>query len=147
MIRVMLDTNIFISAALFPKGKVAQAFIKAIQPPFQPFVCDYVIDELHKKFYEKFPDKVTALDAFLFNALEVIKQVRTPAKEVSAEQKIRDPKDRPILRTAIKEKIDIFLTGDKDFLEAKISNPNIMNATDFVNLDGKEFKLTSEKEL
>ncbi len=45
MIKVMLDTNIFISAALFPKGKVAQAFIKAIQPPFQPYVCDYVIDE------------------------------------------------------------------------------------------------------
>ncbi|WP_206735619.1 hypothetical protein [Succinivibrio dextrinosolvens] len=39
MIKVMLDTNIFISAALFPKGKVAQAFIKAIQPPFQPYVC------------------------------------------------------------------------------------------------------------
>ncbi len=92
MIKVMLDTNIFISAALFPKGKVAQAFIKAIQSPFQPYVCDYVIDELHRKFYEKFPDKITALDAFLFNALEVIKKDRTPAKEISAEQKIRDYK-------------------------------------------------------
>ena len=67
-----------------------------------------------------------------------MKQVRTPAKEVSAEQKIRDPKDRPILRSAIKEKIDIFLTGDKDFLEANISTPKIMNAADFVNLNGKE---------
>lgn len=124
---------------------MAQAFIKAIQPPFQPYVCDYVIDELHRKFYEKFPDKITALDAFLFNALEVIKKVRTPAKEISAEQKIRDPKDRPILRAAIKEKIDIFLTGYKDFLEANLSNPKIMNASDFVNLDGKEFKLSSEE--
>lgn len=143
MIKVMLDTNIFISAALFPKGKVAQAFIKAIRPPFQPYVCDYIIDELHRKFYEKFPDKITALDAFLFNALEVIKQVRTPAKEVSDEKKIRDAKDRPILRAAIKETIDIFLTGDKDFLEADVSNPKIMNATDFVNLDSKDFELTS----
>ncbi|MGN0893807.1 MAG: putative toxin-antitoxin system toxin component, PIN family [Succinivibrio sp.] len=100
MIKVMLDTNIFISAALFPKGKVAQALIKAIQPPFQPYVCDYVIDDLHRKFYEKFPDKITALDAFLFNALEVIKRVRTPAKEESDEKKIRDTKDRPILRAA-----------------------------------------------
>lgn len=100
MIKVMLDTNIFISAALFPKGKVAQALIKAIQPPFQPYVCDYVIDDLHRKFYEKFPDKITALDAFLFNALEVIKRVRIPAKEESDEKKIRDTKDRPILRAA-----------------------------------------------
>jgi putative PIN family toxin of toxin-antitoxin system len=139
MIRVMLDTNIFISAALFPRGKVAQAFLKAVQPPFQPFVCDYVIDELHRKFYEKFPDKITVLDAFLFNALEVIKQVKTPLKEVSAEQQIRDPKDRPILRAAIKEKIDIFLTGDKDFLEANVSNPKIMSVADFMVLDGKDF--------
>ena len=46
----MIDTNIFISAALFPKGRVAEALFKAMMPPYQPVVCDYVIDELHRKF-------------------------------------------------------------------------------------------------
>ena len=56
--RVMLDTNIFISAVLFPRGRTALALQKALNLPYQPVVCDYVIDELHRKFHEKFPDKI-----------------------------------------------------------------------------------------
>lgn len=48
--KIMLDTNIIISAALFPNGRAAQAFFKALQSPYQPLVCDYVVDELHRKF-------------------------------------------------------------------------------------------------
>lgn len=73
--RIMLDTNILISAALFPNGRAAQAFFKALQPPYQPLVCDYVVDELHRKFREKFPNRLTELEAFLFNALSFIKLV------------------------------------------------------------------------
>lgn len=51
--RVMIDTNIFISAALFPKGRAAEALYKALYPPYEPVVCDYVLDELHRKFREK----------------------------------------------------------------------------------------------
>lgn len=51
---IMLDTNIIISAALFPNGRTAAAFFKALQPPYQPVICDYVVDELHRKFGENF---------------------------------------------------------------------------------------------
>ena len=49
---IMLDTNIIISAALFPNGRTAAAFFKVLQPPYQPVICDYVVDELHIKFGE-----------------------------------------------------------------------------------------------
>lgn len=75
--RVMLDTNIIISAALFPNGRTAQAFNKALVPPYQPIVCDYVIDELQRKFREKFPQRTTELESFLFKALAHIKLVST----------------------------------------------------------------------
>ena len=52
--RVMIDTNILISAALFPKGRAAAAFFKALVPPYQPVVCDYVLDELHRKLRKSF---------------------------------------------------------------------------------------------
>ena len=32
--RIMIDTNIIISAALFPNGRAAQAFFKALNPPY-----------------------------------------------------------------------------------------------------------------
>ena len=132
--RIMLDTNIIISAALFPNGRAAQAFFKALQPPYQPLVCDYVVDELHRKFREKFPNRLTELEAFLFNALSFIKLVPTPYEAVNAEQRIRDPKDRPILRAALDAHADLFLTGDKDFLESSVTDPRIISVPDFLNM-------------
>lgn len=48
--KIMIDTNVIISAALFPNGKAAKAFFKAMMPPYEPIVCDYIVDELHRKF-------------------------------------------------------------------------------------------------
>ena len=56
--RVMIDTNIFISAVLFPNGKASAALKKALVSPYQPVTCDYVINELHRKFDEKFPERI-----------------------------------------------------------------------------------------
>ena len=132
--KIMIDTNIIISAALFPNGRAAQAFFKALQPPYQPIVCDYVVDELHRKFCEKFSNRLTELEAFLFNALSFIKLVSAPEEAVSSEQRIRDPKDRPILRAALNAHADLFLTGDKDFLESSVTDPRIVSVADFLTM-------------
>ena len=130
--RIMLDTNIFISAALFPSGRVALALLKALNPPYEPVVCDYVIDELHRKFHEKFPNRVTELEAFLYNILSYIELVPTPEEENPSEVKIRDVKDRPILRAALNAHADLFLTGDKDFLESSVTDPRIIGVAAFL---------------
>ena len=49
MKRVMIDTNIFISAILFPNGKASSALKKVLTQPYQPVTCDYVIDELLRR--------------------------------------------------------------------------------------------------
>lgn len=131
--RIMIDTNIFISAALFPNGRVAAALMKTLMPPYEPVVCDYVVDELHRKFREKFPDKMVELEAFLFTALQSIEVVSTPDEETEAELKIRDVKDRPILRAALDAGADLFLTGDKDFLESSVTDPRIISVNDFLH--------------
>lgn len=131
--KVMIDTNIIISAALFPNGKAAQAFYKALHLPYEPIICDYIVDELHRKFCEKFPDRVTELEAFLYNILSYIHVVSTPETVSETEKKIRDPKDRPILRAALDAHADLFLTGDKDFLESSITDPRIISVADFLS--------------
>lgn len=130
--RIMIDTNIIISAALFPNGRAAQAFFKALNPPYQPLVCDYIVDELHRKFREKFPDRMTELEAFLYHALSFIHVVPTPEEAVLAESAIRDVKDRPILRAALDAHADLFLTGDKDFLESSVTDPRIIGVSEFL---------------
>ena len=130
--KVMIDTNIIISAALCPNGTAAKAFMKAVLPPYEPVVCAYIVDELHRKFHEKFPRKTTELESFLYHAMQVIKTVPTPEDALEDEGKIRDVKDRPILRAARKANVVLLLTGDLDFLEADITQPEIISAADFI---------------
>ncbi len=130
--KVMLDTNIIISAALFPNGRVSKAMSKALMPPFQPVVCDYIIYELHRKFEEKFPHKLNELEGFLSEALNTINVITTPPEKVESEALIRDIKDQPILRAALHANVDLLLTGDKDFLEAEITNPRIIGVAEFL---------------
>lgn len=76
-----------------------------------------------------------ALDKFLSLALLTLELVPIPTDENVSEEQIRDVNDRPILRTAIKAKADILLTGDKDFLESGLKNPAIMTPTEFLHVD------------
>ncbi|MBQ3269474.1 MAG: putative toxin-antitoxin system toxin component, PIN family [Clostridia bacterium] len=132
--KVLIDTNIIISAALNPGGRAAQALFKALLSPYEPVICDYIIDELHRKFQEKFPHRTVELEAFLYNALEIIRVVDTPEDAAQAESRIRDVKDRPILRAALAAGVDLLLTGDADFLESDITRPRIISAADFLAL-------------
>lgn len=45
---------------------------------------------------------------------------------------IRDENDYIILHTAIVENVDVFITGDKDFYDVNVDNPEIMSTTEFL---------------
>ena len=64
-----------------------------------------------------------------------LEMVPIPMEEYDSEMQVRDVNDRPILRAALNAKADILLTGDKDFLESGLENPEIMTAIDFVQSD------------
>ena len=132
--RILIDTNILISAMLNPNGTPYQAYLKAVTYPNHAIICDQNIEELKRIFNKKFPTKLDALDRFLSVASLSIEIVQVPVEEDSSESLIRDFNDRPILRAAIFAKADILLTEDKDFLESGIVTPKIMTAMEFMNL-------------
>ena len=134
--RVLIDTNILISAALSSNGTPYRAFVKAVTYPNHGLICEQNIDEMRRIFNRKFPQKIAALEKFLSLALMTLEMVPTPVEEYHSEMQIRDINDRPILRAAIHANADILLTGDKDFLESCLENPKIMTAIDFVQSDG-----------
>ena len=134
--RVLIDTNILISAALSSNGTPYRAFVKAVTYPNHGLICEQNIDEMRRIFNRKFPQKIAALEKFLSLALMTLEMVPTPVEEYHSEMQIRDINDRPILRAAIHANADILLTGDKDFLESGLENPKIMTAIDCVQSDG-----------
>lgn len=133
--RVLIDTNVLISAALSKNGTPFQAYVKAASYPNHGLICEQNVDEMKRIFNKKFPNRLAALDKFLSIALMTLELVPIPTDENISEAKIRDVKDRPILRAAIEAKADILLTGDKDFLESGLENPMIMTSAEFVEYE------------
>ena len=132
--RVLIDTNVLISAALKVDGSPWRAYQKAASYPNHALICEQNVDELKRIFNKKFPHRLASLDKFLSIALLTLELVSVPDNELTEEALIRDEKDRPILRAAIKAKADILLTGDKDFLESDIDKPAIMTPAEFLRL-------------
>ena len=130
--RVLVDTNILISAALSSNGTPYKDFLKAVNYPNKGIICDQNIEELRRIFNRKFPQKISLLEHLLSIALLAMEVVPTPIEETEEENYIRDVADRPILRAALNAKVDVLLTGDKDFLESEVTNPKIMTAAEFI---------------
>ena len=113
--RILIDTNVLISAIL-GNGTPYRAYVKAVTYPHTAILCDQNVSELKRIFARKFPQKLPAMEHFLQLAYEAIELVAVPEQMIPAEQQIRDAADRPILRAAYAAKVDVLLTGDKDFL-------------------------------
>ncbi|MDO5671525.1 MAG: putative toxin-antitoxin system toxin component, PIN family [Actinomycetaceae bacterium] len=139
--RVLIDTNVLISAAINPVGTPYRAYTQAVSFPNQGIICDQNIIELKDVFARKFPTKLEALERFLSVALLVLELVEVLSRELGDEKQIRDLDDRPILRAAIAAKADVLITGDKDFLESGLKKPMIMTPAQFLAEGGKELSI------
>ena len=122
--RVMLDTNVLLSALLFPSAKM-NSIMDCIFTQHQLVLSSYVVDELKQVIKRKFPSKEKAINKLLM--LMSFEYVYTPNELENDLFYIRDIKDYPVLYTAIIEDIDILITGDKDFSDINIHKPKIMS--------------------
>lgn len=130
--RILVDTNIIISAIIFSKSKTAFVF-KHILECHVPVICTYSIKESYKVFERKFPNKIHALDTF-YKDIDC-EYFPTPEKLQPSEfPDIRDSNDLPILASAILSDADIHLTGDKNFDEIKIKKPLVLSPSRYYEL-------------
>ena len=130
--RVFVDTNIIISAILFPNAKVAKVFSHLIEK-HTVIIASYIKEECKEVFEKKFPLKKEQLNIF-FNGIR-FEEFKTPAKiDEKKYPKIRDIKDLPVLVSAILSDSDILITGDKDFEDVKIDKPLIFTPAAYFEL-------------
>jgi len=128
--RVMIDTNIFISAILFPES-LPSNLVEKVLGKHNLVLCSQIREEIHEVFNRKFDQKIKNLEKFLSHLSYEL--VYTPLKINKKEYpKIRDKKDLPILVSAIMADVDCFVTGDKDFFDLEIERPEIISAREFI---------------
>ena len=127
--KVMLDTNILVSAFVF-KSKMMNQLIYKLSTEHEIVICSYTIEELKELLDTKFKVTQKDLDEFLKDFPFIL--VYSPTTVENKLFEIRDKNDYIILHTAIIEDVDVFITGDKDFNDIDIDKPEIMNATEFL---------------
>lgn len=134
--RVFVDTNIVISALLFPDGKVAKVFTHLLKK-HTIIISSYIKEECFEVFRKKFPAKIDSLNRF-FEGINY-EDFKTPENfDEKNFPKIQDIKDLPVLVSAILSDSDIMLTGDKDFDNIKIDKPLIFSPTQYFELIDKK---------
>lgn len=130
--RVFVDTNIIISAILFPNGKLAKVFSHLLEN-HTIIISSYVKDECIEVFEKKFTSKMKQLEIF-FEGIK-FEEFKSPDKiDRKKYPKIRDIKDLPVLVSAVLSDADILLTGDKDFEDIKIDKPLVFTPSKYYEL-------------
>jgi len=128
--RIMIDTNVLISAILF-RSESLSLLIEKVAEEYTLVLSTYVVDELRAVVERKFPTKVKAIEKFL-TALSYELEYSPKNYDGSPLFEIRDEKDYMVLHTAIIADVDILITGDKDFKDVKIERPEIMTPKEFL---------------
>jgi len=129
ILKVVFDTNIYISAFVIPGGNAERAYLRALNGDFELYTSIAILTELARKLEEKFgwdKQKITQLLTHISKTADVLKT--TPCIKVLAD----DPDNR-ILECAVEAKAGLILTGDKHLLKIRhFQDFKIMKLSDFL---------------
>ncbi len=136
--RVVLDTNIVLSALVFAQGRLVSLRHAWQQERCKPLVSSATVAELVRALaYPKFSLTADEQQELLADYLPYCNTVRMPAKPPRTPI-CRDPCDLPFLQLAVAGKTDYLVTGDRDLLAlaGKFARA-IITADQFLNLLAK----------
>ncbi len=129
MIRIVCDTNILISAFIFPGGPPEEIFHGIILRDYRLGISKQIIEEFEKVLRKKFvwpKDRISEItELILSNSVTV-----SPLHKIKV---IHDEPDNRILECAEEFKADYIISGDKHILKLKIfKRIKIMPASAFL---------------
>ena len=135
MIRVVLDTNVYISAILFG-GKPEKIRNLAKRGEIEIIISEHIITEISEILRKKFKWESWQI----LESIEEIREFTTlviPKKRVSIIRE--DPTDNRILECALEGQVDYIITGDRrHLLPLKIfKGIKIVSVNDFLDVIGK----------
>lgn len=133
--RVVLDTNIYISAILFG-GRPGEVFLLAKEREYELFVSPALIAELASKLTVKFRWPVDRVTEVVREIGEVATVVR-PKKKLSVIE--RDEDDNRVIECAVLTKADFIVSGDRKHLLSmkQYESIQIVSVTHFLKMLSK----------
>lgn len=111
--RVVFDTNIFVSAFVIPGRQAEAALLKAVEGEAQLVVSRAIIHELLDVLARKFgrdPEELAHIAVFVAELADVVQ----PRRKLGV---LRDDADNRILECALAGRADVIVTGDRAMLK------------------------------
>lgn len=129
--KVVFDTNIFISAFAIPGGKAEKAYLHAIRGDFILYTSVSILTETAQKLREKFSWRREKV----FQLLKSISKVAIVVKTSPSINLLSDEPDNRILECAVSIKANLIVTGDRHLLALEdCRGIRIVKLADFLNL-------------
>lgn len=113
--RVVFDTNVFISAFVIPGSQGERAFLLAHQRRFELQTSVAILTETARTLREKFGQP----DEDIRHAIKLISRVAKVSKPLVEVRVLRDAPDNRILECAIETRADLVVSGDRHLLKLK----------------------------
>ncbi len=110
--RIVFDTNIFISALVFPGGRADEALGRVLEGRAHLILSKAIINELLEVLSRKFERDKEALSRVAVFLSEIGEMVH-PHRKLSV---LEDEPDNRILECAISGKAELIVTGDRAML-------------------------------
>jgi uncharacterized protein len=112
-VRVVFDTNIFISAFVIPGSLAEKAILKIIEEEDSLLISTAIIDEVLSVLSSKFGRDREGLSHVAVTLSEFAELV-SPARRIKI---LKDEPDNRILECALYGEADLLVTGDKKILQ------------------------------
>jgi len=128
-LKVVFDTNVFISAFVIPGGKAEEAYLHALKGNFTLYSSVAILTETAQKLRQKFgrqEDRIAHL-------LKTVAKIATVIKTQPHLHLMADEPDNRIIECAMEVKADFIVTGDKHLLSLKrFQHIDIITLSDFL---------------
>ena len=133
MLRILLDTNIYISAILF-NGKPRQILQELVDEKITGYISNEILKELEDTLSKP---KFRLTNDFTQIVLSEIREVTKIVSIIPLTNylDLRDRDDYHILEAAYSAKVDFLITGDKDLLSLeKIQDFKIVSPDEYLRI-------------
>ncbi len=129
--RVVFDTNVFISAFVVPGSQGERAFLLAHQRYFMLHTSVAILTETARTLREKFGQA----DEDVRQVIKMISRVAKVSKPLVEVSVLRDAPDNRILECAVETRADLVVTGDHHLLTLRtFQGIPIIRLVDFVRM-------------
>ena len=129
--KVVFDTNIYISAFVIPGGNAEKAYLKAIDNNFDLYTSIAILTELANKLDKKFGWEKHKIEQLVksIGKLAIVYKSKPWLHVVS------DEPDNRVLECALQATAEFIVTGDKHLLKLnKYENTEIIKLSSFISI-------------